>query len=450
MNQTKKQQQQLTFTSGNLITALLRFAGPFMLGVLVQNLYGAVDLMVVGQFATTADVSAVSVGSQIMNLATQLVIGFATGITILVGRDFGAGDYRRLKQVISTALFLFTAIGIILTALYIVNGSLFIEMAKTPEEAVSATGSYLFLCAMGIPFITGYNIINSILTGMGNSKTPFIFIVIACCINISLDLLLVSVFDMGAAGAAIATTIAQAGSLLFALIYIKKKGLGFPFSFKEIAFDKSSALQLTKVGTPVAVQNVLVGLSFVFITAIVNQMGLPESAAVGTVEKLITFLFVPVTAISTSVSTACSQNLGANQPDRAKKALQYGIIMALIPSVLICLYCQWFGGTLTALFTKDSQVVALGATYLRSYIFDVIMVAFIFCLNGYFNSRGYSWFSLVHSLVTTFAVRVPAAYLFSRVPDTSLYLIGWAAPLSTLASLALCLPFLLYLFKKKN
>lgn len=447
MNNTKKK-TELTFTSGSLVSALLRFAGPFMLGILVQNLYGAVDLMVVGQYATTADVSAVSVGSQIMNLATQLIIGFATGITILVGRDYGAKDYHRLKKVIGTALYLFSGIGIVLTVLYVVGGPHFIEMAQTPQEAVNATRSYLFICALGIPFITGYNIISSILTGMGNSKTPFIFIVIACCINITLDLVLVSVFDMGAAGAAVATTIAQAGSLIFALIFLKKKGLGFAFSIRETRFYKSSAGQLAQIGTPVAVQNVLVGLSFVFITAIINQMGLLESAAVGTVEKLITFLFVPATALSTSVSTACSQNLGANEPERAKKALLYGIVMALIPSAVICLYCQWFGGTLTALFTKDSQVIALGATYLRSYIFDIILVAFIFCMNGYFNSRGCSWFSLAHSLITTFTVRVPAAYLFSRLPNTSLYVIGWAAPLSTLASLILCIPFLIYLFRK--
>lgn len=446
---TAKKKHELTFTSGNLVTAILKFAGPFMLGVLVQNLYGAVDLMVVGQFATTADVSAVTVGSQIINLATQLIIGFASGITILIGRDFGAKDFPRLKKVTGASVFLFGGIGLALTVLYLVFGSHFITMAQTPQAAVAATRNYLYICALGIPFITGYNIINSILTGLGNSKTPFIFITVACCINIVMDLILVTGFHLGAAGAAIATTLAQIGSVVFALLYIRKKGLGFSFHSSELKFSQNSAMQIIKIGTPVAVQNVLVSLSFVFITAIVNQMGLSESAAVGAVEKLITFLFVPVTSLSTAVSTACAQNLGASQPDRAKKALGYGIVMALIPSVLICLYCQWFGTTLTSLFSKDTQVVMLAANYLRSYIFDVIAVAFIFCMNGYFNSRGYSWFSLTHSLITTFAVRVPAAYLLSKMTNSSLYLIGWAAPASTLASLLLCLPFLAYLFKKQ-
>lgn len=441
---------EINFVSGNLAKELLRFSGPFMLGLLVQNLYGAVDLLVVGNFSTTADVSAVTIGSQLMTIVTQLIIGFATGITVLVGQSFGANDKKRLSKIVGSSIFLFGIAAVLLTAIYLFCNNLFVSLMKTPTEAISATKNYLFACSIGIVFIIGYNIINSILTGLGDSKTPFIFILIACAINVVLDIVLVKFFNMGAFGAAIATTVAQAGSLIFALIFIKIKGLGFSVSKKDVRFNKIESINIFKIGAPVAVQNVLVGISFLFIISIINQMGLAASAAVGVVEKLINFLFVPAIGMGTAVASASSQNLGAGKPKRAKQCLCYGVIIAVIPSVLICVFFQFFGETLTSLFGNTPEVISLSASYLKSYIVDIIMVAFVFCFNGYFNSYNRSWFSLLHSLITTFAVRIPVAYLLSSLENTSLYLIGWASPLSTFVSLIICLVFLYWISKKEK
>lgn len=437
-----------TFTSGSIAKAMLAFVGPYLLGILVQNLYGAVDLFVVGHYASTADVSAVTIGSQLMTIATQLVIGLATGITILTGQYFGAKDEKGLNRTVSASVLLFGISAIVLTGVYLIFYPMMVSVMQTPAEAVSQTREYLLYCSLGIVFIIGYNIISSILTGLGNSRTPFLFIVVACIINVVLDVILVRYAGLGARGAAIATTAAQAGSFLFSLIYISRKGLGF--ARKKTAFgeyQKQFGLIFT-IGGPVAVQNVLVGFSFLFITAIINQMGVVASAAVGVVEKLITFLFVPATAMGTAVSTAASQNIGAGQMDRAKKAMWIGIGMALVPAVAITLYCQFYGASLTGILNRDPQVVSLAADYLRSYILDVIMVSFVFCMNGFFNSCGKSWFSLVHSLVTTFVGRIPLAFFFSRLEHTSLFAIGWAAPVSTFISLLLCLVFLSYLNRK--
>lgn len=409
-----------SFVSGSIPRQLLRFAGPFMLGVLVQNLYGAVDLWVVGRYATTIDVSAVTIGSQLMSIVTQLIIGLATGITVLVGRYFGAQEHDRLRKVIGSSTLLLGGISVVLMGVYLFCNRPFVALMNTPPEAVAATQGYLLACTFGIVFITGYNIINSMMTGLGDSKTPFLFILVACGINVVLDIILVKYVGMGALGAAIATTVAQAGSFLFALLFLWKRGLGFPFSLQDFRFSRQENKELVGIGAPVAVQNILVGLSFLFIIAIINQMGLVASAAVGVVEKLINFLFVPAIGMGTSVATASAQNLGAGKYKRARESLGWGIVIALIPSILICLFCQFFGSLLTGIFTQDQEVVLLAADYLRSYIFDVIMVAFVFSFNGYFNSRGKSWFSLMHSLVTTFAVRVPAAYLLSRMANTSL------------------------------
>ncbi|MDL2327318.1 MATE family efflux transporter [Ruminococcaceae bacterium OttesenSCG-928-A11] len=447
---TPARSSETSFVSGSLVKEMLRFAGPYMLGVLVQNLYGAVDLLVVGHYATTADVSAVTIGSQLMNIVTQLIIGFATGITVLVGQSFGAGNKKRLSTIVGTSAVLFGGAAAVLTIGYLACNNLFITMMQTPAEAQGAAREYLFACSIGILFITGYNIVNSILTGLGDSRTPFVFILVACAINVVLDIVLVRYFHMGALGAAIATTVAQAGSFFFALAFLRVKGLGFALGKGDLRPERTESKNVITIGAPVAVQNVLVGISFLFIVAIINQMGLAASAAVGVVEKLIAFLFVPAIGMSTAVATAASQNLGAGQPERARKSMWYGVAMALVPSVLICVFCQFSGETLTALFGNDPEVIALAANYLRSYIVDVVMVAFVFSMNGYFNSCNKSWFSLVHSLITTFALRVPLAWLFSRVENTSLYLIGWAAPLSTLASLVLCLLFLVHLDRQEK
>lgn len=438
----KQKKPELNFTSGSIPKAMLIFVGPYMLGILLQNLYGAVDLFVVGHYATTADVSAVTIGSQLMSIITQLIIGFATGITMLIGQAFGAKDKKGLSRTTGSSILLFGIAAVVLTALYLGLHEILVFAMQTPVEAIQATKSYLIACAAGIPFIVGYNVITSILTGIGDSKTPFIFVAIACVINIVFDIVLVRYVHLGALGAAIATTSAQAGSFLFSILFLRRKGLGFPLSIKDIRLDRSQVGRIAKIGGPVAVQNVLVGASFLFVTAIINQMGLVASAAVGVVEKLITFLFVPATALGTAVGTASAQNLGAQQYDRAKKSMWYGILMALVPSTLIAIFCQFGGNLLTGILTPEADVIYMATNYLYSYIWDVVMVSFVFCMNGYFNSRGKSWFSLLHSLTTTVAVRVPLAFLFSRLPNPSLFIIGWAAPISTFVSLVMCFIFL--------
>lgn len=375
-------------------------------------------------------------------MVTQFIIGLATGVTVLVGRYFGEQKERKLSKATGAAIVFFGVLALILSVIYVGGHQMMVELMQTPSEAVAATKQYLFTCALGIVFIAGYNVVSSILTGLGDSKTPFLFILIACIINVVLDIVLVRYFYMGALGTAIATTIAQAGSFLFALLVLKKKGLGYPLIRQDIRLNKIQIVGMVKIGVPVAVQNVLVGVSFLFITAIINNMGVTASAAVGIVEKLITFLFVPAIAMGTAVSTAGAQNIGAGNPKRAKQGMWNGVLIALVPSVLIALFCQFGGDILAGFLSNDSEVIAMSENYLRSYIFDVVMVSFVFCMNGYFNSCGKSWFSLVHSLVTTFALRVPLAWIFAQIEGGGLYAIGWAAPLSTAVSLLLCLIFL--------
>lgn len=319
---------------------------------------------------------------------------------------------------------------------------------ETPQEAAEAAKAYIFTCSAGIPFIIGYNAVSGIFRGLGDSKTPVYFILIACIVNIGVDFLLVGGFGMGAEGAAIATVAAQAISFLAALIYIRKKGFSFPVYKKDFIPDPESALRIWKVGLPLALQDALVNISFLVITAIVNTLGLVPSAAVGVVEKIIIFAMLPPTSFASAVAAMTAQNLGAGKADRARKTLWFGIGYALVFGVLFCIYCQWNPESITGIFSKEAEVVSAAADYLRSYSIDCILVAFIFCMNSYFSGYGKSVIAFAHSMLATFGVRIPATAFLSRYAGESLYVMGLASPLATFVSLVICLFFLRYLHRK--
>lgn len=426
-------------------TTILLFVLPYLLNLFVQNLYGAVDLFVVGHFAETADISAVTIGSQIMAMASQLIVGFATAVTVLIGRYFGAKKPEKMPNVFGSACVMLGTIAIAVMLVLIFFRSSIITVLSTPAESFEKAKSYLLYCAFGIIFIAGYNVTASTLMGMGNSRTPFYFICVACVINIGLDFLLVCGFKMGATGAAIATMAAQGGSFLMSVIYIKVKSLGFKLKKSNFIPTGRNIKKLLIIGSPTAVQNVMVSISFLFITATINKMGLEASAAVGVVEKLIVFMMMPSMAFSAAVASISSRFFGANERKKATKTLGYAILFSLVPALILVSITSFAPNLVAPIFSSDPKVIALAAEYLRSYGVDIPLVAFLFPVNGYLASAGYSWYSLVHSLASTFGFRIPFTTLFASLPNTSLFIIGWAAPLSTVVSVLLIIGFFVVL-----
>lgn len=435
-------------TEGKIGPALLRFAVPFMVASLLQALYGAADLFVVGQFSTSAAVSAVAIGSQVMQTITGIILGISMGGTVLIGHCVGEKDDRRAAKSVGTVTVLFGILAVALTPVMLFCTDQAISLMQTPAAATEFTRQYLLTCACGIPFIVGYNAVSGIFRGLGDSKTPVLFIAIACVINIALDFLLVGVFHMAALGAAIATIAAQAVSFFAALFYIRKKGFPFPFHREDIRLDQMLSGRILKVGLPLALQDALVNVSFLIITAIINTMGLIASASVGVVEKLIVFAMLPPSAFASAVATMTAQNTGAGRPDRAAKALRYGIGFSLIFGVLVCLYSQLFPQTLTAIFSRDQEVIGAAALYLKSYSIDCILVSFVFCMNSYFSGQGKAVVSMVHSMIATFGVRIPISYLLSRMDNTSLYSLGFAAPAASLLSILICFGYFAWCNRK--
>lgn len=441
---------------GSITGALVRFAMPVMLSMILQILYSATDLLIVGNFGTTADMSGVTISSQLLTTITLGMSGITTGLTVVLGQFSGAGEKENMKRTIGSSIIFFTILAAALTILLLCLNSAIIAAMKTPPEAVGPARSYLHICTLGIVFIVGYNVTSSIFRGIGNSKTPLIFVAVACGINIVLDLVFIKGFGMGAAGAALATVIAQAGSLLFSVLYLRKHGIGIDFSREDIKLRNDDGhlrleyiKKILRIGLPISLQEILVNLSFLLITAVVNnRMGLSASASVGTVEKLISFLMMPTMAISVAVATMSAHNYGARQFTRARKCLWAGITISLCFAVVVCAFCWIDGKSLTALFSRDPKVIHDASLYLKTYSLDCIGVAFVFNLNGYFSSCNKSVFSMIHSLTTTFLIRVPFVVIAGGIAGVTLLTIGCAAPLSSLGSLIMCLIYFGWLRRK--
>lgn len=430
-------------TSGKIFPALMKFALPFLVANFLQLLYGAIDLLVVGQFCSTAAVSAVSTGSQVMKTITGIVTGLATGATVLIGQYIGAGKKDDAAKTVGATIALFAVVAVALTAAMLLLSRQAAAVMQAPAEAYEQTVQYIFICSAGIVFIVGYNAVSGILRGMGDSTSPMIFVIVATVINVALDLLFVAVFDMKAAGAAYATVIAQACSFVFALIYLKIKGFGLSVKKSYVKLEKQKTTGILRFGSPVALQEALVNISFLIITAILNAKGLVESAAGGVVEKVICFTMLPPMALSMAIAAMTAQNVGANRLDRAKKCMAYGILFTFAIEGGIVLFTELGGGKiLLSVFSGDEQVIDAGFVYMQSYAFDCVLVCIVFCMNGFFNGCGKTVFTMSHSLIATFVVRVPFAYAMSMLPNAGLFEIGLAAPIASVASIIMCIIYL--------
>lgn len=431
-----------SLTEGKIVPSLVTFALPFLVANLLQALYGAADLMIVGQFGDSSGVSAVAVGSQIMQMITNIILGLTTGGTILIGQYLGAGKKKDIAGTIGTIICIFSITGIVLAAVMLMIHPLLPGIMRTPAEAVADTKKYIVICSIGIPFIIGYNATSGIFRGLGDSKSPLKFIAVACAINIVGDYILVRYFHMGASGAAIATITAQGCSFLLALFYLKKRGFDFPFGRENIRIEARKAKNILRLGLPISIQDGLITVSFLIIMAIINTKGLVASASVGVVEKVISFSMLIPSAFASAIAVMTAQNIGAGKPDRAQKGLYAGIGCSLVFGILFCLACQVAPTVFTRIFSADPAVIEMGGQYLRSYSLDCIIVCVVFCMNSFFSGCGHPAFSMAHSLAATFLIRVPGSYLISRIAGAGLYEIGWAAPAATFLSALICIIYM--------
>ena len=428
--------------SGAIAPALVKFALPFLFAYFLQSLYGAVDLLVVGKFADSASQSAVSGGSQIMQLTMALVNGIAMGGTVLIGRKIGEKDTPGVCLGVGNLSTLFVILAAIFTPIMFLSINGLITIMQIPAEAVAHCHDYLFICCMGLPFIVGYNAVAAIYRGIGDSKTPVYFIILATIVNVVLDLVLTGGLGMGAKGAAIATITAQGASFLGSLLYMKFKGFPYKITFSDFKMDHDSVTNILKVGVPLAMQDVLVHFSFMAITAITNTLGVLVSAGIGVAEKIMSFAFLIPSAFAAAVATFASQNLGAGNRKRAIKGTLLGVAISAVVGVLVCLLCNLIPEVMVGWFSNDPGVISQGAMYIKTYSIDCILTAFVFNVNSYLNANRKSMLCFAHSMCATFLVRLPGTYLLKRISGGSVLMIGLAAPAASILSIIICVVYL--------
>lgn len=445
--------QTYKFTEGPIFSPLIRFALPVLLALFLQTMYGAIDLLVVGQFGgelSDVYVSAVSTGSQIMQSVTFIITGLSMGLTVFVGKKIGAGLKDEAGKIIGSGITLFGVIAIAFTGIMVCSASSLAQVMNAPLEAFGQTVTYITICSAGTVFIIAYNLVGSIFRGIGDSKMPLMTVAIACALNIGGDLLLVAVFRMGAAGAAAATVFAQAVSVLLSLLIMRRRELPFTFSLHDLKPSGAYIKETLMLGIPIAFQDLLVSISFLVIIAIVNGLGLTESAGVGVAEKMCGFLMLVPSAYMQSMSAFVAQNIGAEKPDRARKALWCGISSSLAVGIVIAYFSFFHGNLLAGIFAKDASVISAAAEYLKAYAFDCMLTSFLFCFIGYFNGCGSTTFVMIQGIIGAFCVRVPVSWLMSRQPVVSLFHIGLATPISTAVQIILCGIYFAVLSKRQQ
>lgn len=447
MNQKKP--QTILFTEGPILKPLLQFAIPVLFALLLQAMYGGTDLLIVGQFASAADVSAVSTGSQVMHSVTSVITGLAMGTTILLGQKIGQKKLQEAGDVIGSSICMFAVIAVVITIVMVGGAKALAGAMHAPQEAFDKTTLYIRICSAGSLFIIAYNVLGSVFRGIGDSRTPLLAVFIACIFNIFGDLLFVAVFHMAAAGAALATVLAQGISVALSLVIIRRRELPFSFSRSNLHFNKKLIYKTLTLGFPIALQDFLVSISFLVIIAIINGLGVIASAGVGVAEKLCTFILMMPSAFSQSMSAFVAQNFGARKMDRAKKGMVCGMAVSFGCGLILSYLSFFHGDILTGLFAKDQAIILAAADYLRAYAIDTLLVSFLFCFIGYFNGCGRTAFVMIQGIVGAFCVRIPVSYLMSRRPGTSLFRVGLAIPLSTVLQIGVCVLYFVH-FQRQN
>lgn len=435
------------FTQGSILKKMIKFMIPILGALVLQAMYGAVDLMIVGQFGTTSGLSGISTGSNIMNLATFVVAGLAMAVTVQISKYIGMKNEERIGRLLGATIALFSIISVVVSVVLIVFAPQLSVLMQAPEEALDLTVQYVRICGTGFLLITAYNTISSVFRGLGDSKSPLIFVAIACCVNIVGDLVLVAGFGLNVIGAAVATVAAQGISVLLSVLIIRKKKLPFHIHKQDICLNEEIK-GIFKIGTPIALQELLTQLSFLALCAFVNSLGLAASSGYGVASKIQGFVMLIPGSLMQSMSSFVSQNVGAGKEKRAFRAMLTGIGIGAVVGVFVFIGVVFYGDVLAGIFTNDAAVVQEAFHYLRGFALEAIVTAVLFSFMGYYNGHARTFWVMIQGLAQTFIVRLPMAYIMTMQPDANLFKIALSAPSATIFGIALNVAYYFYYRKQ--
>ena len=437
-------------TSGSVFKNIIIFALPYFFSILLQTLYGIADLFITGQFNGTACITAVSIGSQIMHMLTLAITGLAMGATITIGKAIGSGQKDKAALAIGNSTTVFLSGSFILMLILIFSTQGIIHLMSTPLQAVEGAQDYLKICFLGIPFITAYNLISAIFRGLGDSKTPMYLIIVAFICNICLDYLFIGGLGMQAAGAALGTTLAQAVSVICAMVVILGRKDGISITKNDFKIQLPTIKGIFKIGIPVFLQNSFIQISFLAVTVFVNMRGLYDAAAVGIVEKMIGIMFLVPSSMHATVSALAAQNLGAEKKERAVQTLWYSVGICICFGILTSIITVVHAPELVRLFEDNVNVVRAGTQYIKGYVWDCIFAGMHFCFSGYFCALEKSELSFLHNFFSIILIRIPGAYLAATIFLDTLFPLGLVTTSASLFSVIFCMSAYFILEKRQK
>lgn len=431
-------------TQGHEGKQILLFTLPMLIGSLFQQLYNTADAIIVGRFIGTEAMAAVSVANPIMLMLTSFLTGTALGFSILVSKYYGAQETKKVVATIHTTyIFVFVA-SLIITLLGVIFGSALLHIINTPLEVFDQAKDYLVIIFIGTLFSAGYNAISAILRGLGDSRNPLYFLIIATVLNIVLDVVFVIQFKMGVGGVALATVLAQGVSFVFSLLYLNYKHTLFRLDLRHFSFDSDIFKQGLKIGIPSAIQQMLFSLGNISLQSLVNGFGTSAIAAFGAGMKIESFISLPVINLGAAISTFVAQNIGAKKLERVKKGIHYTNLIAISIALAVVIVFALWSETLISFFNSDVEVIAIGARYLRILGPFFIIATINYIWTSAIKGSGEAIFPLINSVISLWLARIPCSYIFSHFLDVDGIWFGIPA--------GWCLGFLItfFYYKKGN
>ena len=414
------------FTQGSIPRQLIRFATPLFLSNLLQIVYNMVDMMVVGNVMGKAGTSAVSVGGDVSNLLTFVAMGFASAGQVIIARLIGARQRRKLSRFVGTMVGFLAVAAVVMSVLGLLLQDVMLTLMKTPSEAYDGAAAYSAICMVGLIFIYGYNVISAILRGMGDSTRPFIFICISAVLNLILDVAFVAGLRMGAGGAALATVISQAVSVVISSIYLYRKRKAYELDFRLKYFtkwDKKLLRELIGLGIPMAIKTCSIQVSKLFVNSFINGYGVAVSAFSGIANKIAGVSNLISQSMNVAGSTLVGQNLAAGQFKRVKRVMLTITIITSAVSILLSAAILLFPEAIFSVFTAegDTDVLALVDGYLPIAVLMFMGSAFRSMMNSLLNGSGNHRVNFVTAILDGIVMRIGLAVLFGLVLDMKHY-----------------------------
>lgn len=421
------------FTKGKILPAIIKFSIPCIVMNLIQSLFVLTDLFIVGHWSEYGEsIAAITISASPLWLHMIFLMGLGGAVNVLVGRTFGAKELDKMDNIVGSSMTLFLTIGLVFSIELFFCAELFLKLLKTPTEVMPLAISYLKISTLGFLPIAGFNLLGSVLRGVGNSVTPLLYISVGLITNIILDIVCVIYLDMGSSGAAVATVISQFFGISFALFYLRKKQFLFRFEIKDFRFCKDILKNLFSLALPISMQEIFVEISFMVILTIVNMMGATESAGYGIVLKIWSFTALPAYSFAIVLMSIASQNIGAIRLKRTKEALYWCLLLSSAPCWLYVMFIQLFPEFVISIFTNKPDIIKAGSDFLLSSSWEIAFISFEFCLTSFYTACGKPIFAMINTIASHFIIKLPLAYLFVFVLNGGMYMLGWSFTIPTM------------------